>query len=75
MNRGIIKIFKLKIYIILILLIIHKNIQRIYYIIFIYLITFIVKKLFKKNKRKYEIQRKILKQKELKEIKRIHSLN
>ena len=32
MNRGIIKNFKLKIYIILILLIIHKNIQTIYYI-------------------------------------------
>ena len=49
----IIKIFKLKIYIILILLIIHKNIQRIYYIIFYYIIfiylnTFIVKKLSKK---------------------------
>ena len=32
MNRKIIKNFKLKIYIILILLIIHKNIQTIYYI-------------------------------------------
>ena len=49
MNRGIIKNFKLKIYIILILLATHKNIQRIYYIIFIYLITFIVKKLSKKR--------------------------
>ena len=55
MNKGIIKIFKLKIYIILIFLIIHKNIQKIYYIIlyyiilyYIYLITFIVKKLSKK---------------------------
>ena len=49
MNRGIIKIFKLQIYIILILLTTHKNIQKIYYIIFIYLITFIVKKLSKKK--------------------------
>ena len=48
MNKGIIKNFKLKIYIILIFLTIHKNIQMIYYIIFIYLITFIVKKLSKK---------------------------
>ena len=48
MNRRIIKFFKLKIYIILILLTTHKNIQMIYYIIFIYLITFIVKKLSKK---------------------------
>ena len=32
MNKEIIKNFKVKIYIILILLIIHKNIQRIYYI-------------------------------------------
>ena len=69
MNRGIIKKFKLKIYIIPILLIIHKNIQRIYYIIFIYLITFIVKKLFKKNKRKYETQKKKMK-KERKRIER-----
>ena len=58
MNKGIIKKFKLKIYIILILLTIHKNIQMIYYIIFIYLITFIVKKLSMKKIKKYETQRK-----------------
>ena len=49
MNKGIIKIFKIKIYIILILLTTNKNIQKIYYILFIYLITFIVKKLSKKK--------------------------
>ena len=46
MNKKIIKNFKLKIYIILIFLTIYENIQNIYYIIFIYLIT--VKKLYKK---------------------------
>ena len=54
MNKEIIKNFKLKIYIILILLITHKNIQKIYYILFIYLITFIEKNYL----RKYETQRK-----------------
>ena len=49
MKRVIIKNFKLKIYIILIFLTTHKNIQKIYYIIFIYLITFIMKKLFQKR--------------------------
>ena len=52
MNKGIIKIFTLKIYIILILLTIHKNLQRIYYILFIYLITFIMKNLSKKKIKK-----------------------
>ena len=78
MNKGIIKIFKLKIYIILILLITHKNIQMIYYIIFIYLITFIVKNLSKKRigenmKHKEKDEKK--EEKGLKETKRIYSLN
>ena len=80
MNKGIIKKFKLKIYIILILLTTHKDIQKRYYIIlylFIYLITFIVKKLSKKiieENMKYKKKMK-KKEKELKETKRIHSLN
>ena len=57
MNRTIIKNFKLKIYIILIFLTIHKNIQIIYYI---YLFNHIhrEKVIKEKNKRKYETQRK-----------------
>ena len=57
MNREIIKISNLKIYIILIFLTTHKNIQKIYYILFIYLITFIEKNYL----RKYETQRKKIK--------------
>ena len=55
MNRGIIKIFKQKIYNTDFSNNPQKYINNILY--FIYLITFIMKKLFKK-KRKYEIQRK-----------------
>ena len=65
---GIIKNFKLKIHKILILLITHKNIQRIYFIIFIYLITFIMKKL---SKKRIEENMKH-KEKKLKETKQIH---
>ena len=69
MNREIIKNFKLKIYIIPILLTIHKIYKG--YIIFIYLITFIVKKLSKK-KIKENMKHK---EKELKKTKWIHNLN
>ena len=49
MNREIIKFFKQKIYLILILLITQKNKQMIYYIIFIYLTHSFVKTIFKKR--------------------------
>ena len=75
MNRCIIKKFKSKIYIILILLTTHKNIQKIYYILFIYLITFIVKKLSKKIIEETMKHKEKDEKKELKETKRIYNLN
>ena len=74
MNREIIKISNLKIYIILIFLTTHKNIQKIYYFIFIYLIIFIVKKLSKKIIEE-NIKYKEKDEKKLKKTKRLYSLN
>ena len=64
MNKKIIKNFKLKIYLILILLTTHKNKQMIYYIIIIYLNIFICEQSYlRKNRRKHETQIKKIKEK------------
>ena len=59
MNKRIIKIFKLKIYIILIFLIIDKNTQNIYYILlYLFILLYSSWKIYLKNKKNMKYKEK-----------------